>query len=173
MIILEGMDNSGKSSLAEKLSKAYDMPIIHPGGAPATVTAEDIFLRDQLLDVKKNVIYDRVTSISQQVYACDKHTQLDKLMIYARAMVQFEEVTLIYCRPSISTIYNMAGHAIKEYDTPEHVDFVHKNAKRLIERYDALMLCLSEVAKGRFITYNWEVASKMILGIELRERIKI
>ena len=131
-VILEGMDNSGKSTLAKK----FGLEVVHPGPRPKTWGEEQTCLENQLLDARLPIVMDRVTCISSQVYKGPlfdkKYTEFLDRMVYTRHCV------IIYCRPPIDVILDMGRHEAKSYDTKEHLAAVYKNARHYIEAYDKL-----------------------------------
>lgn len=131
-VILEGFDNSGKSTLAKK----FGLEIVHPGPAPKTWGEEQTCLETQLRAARLPIVMDRVTCISSQVY---KGPLFDKkYMEYLDQMVYTRHCVIIYCRPSIDVIMNMSNHDVKQYDTKEHLAKIQKNARHYVELYDKL-----------------------------------
>lgn len=139
MIILEGFDNSGKSTLANKLG----LPVKHAGGPPKDFKQLVANLEEQLEHCGKPVILDRVTCISDQVYGnkmFDSHLQA-----YLRQMLKCKNTVLVYCRPPIETILNFSDHQVKAHDTEEHLEDIKSNAIKYIDRYDQLMSTIDHV----------------------------
>lgn len=133
MIILEGPDNSGKSSLAAELGLTYR----HPGPAPINDAALDECLATQLSIMRSPIVHDRVTCISHQIY--NPGWFLDpKLLLNLRQMIECEDVLFIYCRPPESHMMNFAHHKAKDYDTEEHIKKVIDNQHKYIAGYDEL-----------------------------------
>lgn len=133
MIILEGFDNSGKSTLA----KRFGLEVIHPGPAPKTKSEELGCLMSQHSYSSKPIVHDRVTCISSQVYQ-GKVGDV-RYMAWLKAMLSTPHCLLIYCRPPMETIIDMRQHEAKKYDTPEHLDKIARGASHFVEQYDALM----------------------------------
>lgn len=133
MIILEGMDNSGKSTLAAK----FGFEVLHPGPAPKSWAEEQTCLEEQLEKARLPIVQDRVTCISSQVY---KNRVGDRTYVeYMNQMLMTPHCILVYCRPPDSVVLNFDTHNIKAHDTPEHLKKVKDNAKRYLESYDRLM----------------------------------
>lgn len=131
-IILEGMDNSGKSTLAKK----FGLEVVHPGPRPRTWGEEQTCMIDQQRDARLPIVMDRVTCISSQVY---KKKLFDKVyMEYLDPLVYTHNCVVIYCRPPAGVILDMTRHEAKSYDTKEHLASVQKNARLYIESYDKL-----------------------------------
>ncbi len=135
MIILEGMDNSGKSTLGKKLG----LTVIHPGAPPKTPEYEMILFDRQLKDAQRRhgIVYDRVTCISQQVY---RRRLFDKWYMEPLTQLLFTPgVVLVYCRPPTELLVDTANHTKAEHDTPEMLKLVEDNAHLFVESYDKLM----------------------------------
>lgn len=131
-IILEGFDNSGKSTLAKK----FGLEVIHPGPRPKTWGEEQRCLDDQLRDARLPIVMDRVTCISSQIYT---RRLFDKLyMEYLDHTVYTRNCVIIYCRPPMDVILDMTKHEIKAYDTKAHIDEIGRNAKTYLWDYDKL-----------------------------------
>jgi hypothetical protein len=133
MIILEGMDNSGKSTLATK----FGLEVVHPGPAPKSYGEEQGFLDLQLRDARLPIVMDRVTCISSQVY---KGQLFDtRYMDYLRRMVETPHCIIVYCRPPDRVVLNMDLHEVKPYDTAEHLAKIKVNASSFLRAYDKIM----------------------------------
>lgn len=140
MIIIEGPDNSGKSGIANYLHADLGVPLYHAGGPPKS--KEDIVKRAEfLLDNYGRFIFDRAALISEPVYSLLRHEGNsllgEELHLYSK--LRNLNPIIIYCRPPIERLMNFDKHVVKkEYDTPDHVAAVEKNAMQLINRYDQL-----------------------------------
>lgn len=150
MIILEGMDNSGKSTLAAK----FGLEVIHPGPPPKTWGEEQNCLNEQLKNARLPVVMDRVTCISSQVY---KNRLFDKLyMDFLDRMLATPHCVLVYCRPPDEVVLNFDTHVVKAHDTKEHLQKVKDNAKRYLESYDKVMYNLPHL-KYNYIRPNDDI----------------
>lgn len=151
MIILEGMDNSGKSTLAAK----FGLEVVHPGPAPKSYGEEQGFLDSQLRDARLPIVMDRVTCISSQVY---KRKVFDnRYMDYLRQMVGTPHCLIVYCRPPDNVVLNFDTHNVKAHDTPEHLARVKANARQYLESYDRLMQRIPHML------YNYKCADESII----------
>lgn len=139
-IILEGFDNSGKSTLASLIS----WPTSHPGPRPKDEVHESKCLAEQRLIVSTNVVMDRVTAISQMAYTGDM-TQIRKNY----AMEMAKNSLLIYCRPPIEKITDFSNHEVKSYDDEKWIRYIQDNCVVIVERYDSIMSLLPH------IVYDW------------------
>lgn len=132
-IILEGMDNSGKSTLAKK----FGLEVVHPGPAPRTYQDEQRCLDEQNQSARLPIVMDRVTCISSQVY---KGKVFDnRYMDYLRQMVETPHCIIVYCRPPDRVVLNMDLHEAKPYDTAEHLAKIKVNASSFLRAYDKIM----------------------------------
>lgn len=171
MIILEGPDHSGKSTLAAELAKALGYIVIHPGGAPKTPTQELIFMMEQkAITYNHNaIIHDRVTCISQPVYNTMRGdgTNGDQYIPYIRQLEVNPNVVIVYCRPPLDKMLGLENHEVKAHETVEHVRMVEQNQRQLVASYDAIM------ANILHIKYDYTTMSVKDLLAKLRMRNKV
>lgn len=167
-IIVEGPDNSGKTTLCQKLRDQLAMPIFHAGGPPAT---NDIALKlchEQTEFLKHKVILDRITPISRQIY--ENRFNDPDLMDHLKNMLRVPFCVIIYCRPPNERLMDMASHEVKKHDTPEHLAYVLENHHNFIELYDRMM------AGVPHLLYDWtdmqdnfEQFAKQVFKTQIRE----
>lgn len=143
-IIVEGFDNSGKSTLA----KHFGLSIEHPGPKPRNVREENQCLETQSRMARLPIIMDRVTCVSSQIYA--NRLFEPKLMEALKDMLNTPHCILVYCRPSLERITDFSGHIQKAYDKASDVNWLQKNAVRLVAQYDQLMKQVPH------IVFDWE-----------------
>ncbi len=154
MIIIEGMDNSGKSTLASRISKKLDIPYHHN----IKPESHDKFVQGFFLQLAGSWelrIQDRFSPISELVYGSvvrDKSVLEACHFKYLDMMLRGNHATIIYCRPKVETILNF-----KDRDQMEGV--VEKSLI-LIKRYDWLMGVLEERYPENIIKYNYESDSR-------------
>jgi predicted HAD superfamily Cof-like phosphohydrolase len=129
IIVLEGPDNSGKSTLAKILSEAFNIPVKHSEGRekyPGEINERV----KRYLDDPKPIIYDRHPVVSQLIYSLIvKNTKVDDDLID-----QFyrEKPIFIYCK----ALNRMNGHINKDYDEPEYVKLIDEKYDALTAEYD-------------------------------------
>jgi len=180
MIIIEGMDGSGKTSLAQKLSfRLGDVPIkrLVTSGGPtyydllvertrATLTE----LRNQVTwNQRPVVIYDRFPLISEAVYGTilrgrnsfgDEWTALVDLLLALDPIV-------VYCRPRIDLILQN----IRE-TADDQMDGVVSKALELITAYDELISWLqvkaNRLRSGRILVYDYDLDEVKDVEAEIR-----
>lgn len=128
IIVIEGPDNAGKSTLARYISQRILWPIIYSEGpGKSEQEINDRVRRYSLFD---NVIFDRHPSISQTLY---NRFRTGGPAIYAENILQFYESDplFIFCQGR-----DLSTHQIKEHDTPDHLELVEKNHGDLCRLYD-------------------------------------
>ena len=146
MIILEGPDNTGKSTLAESLTLKLDWPVIHPGGKPANQAEELRMILHQLKLSKEDIIHDRVTCISQPVYNVFRDDAIDlSYRFYLDEMLKNPNCVIVYCRPPKWKILDLATHEAKAHDSPEHLKMITDNAVHILSEYDKMFETIPHV----------------------------
>lgn len=143
MIIVEGADNSGKSTFAHRIG----LTVYPAGPAPKTPDEEKKCLTEQRARSHDNCVSDRVTCISQQVYGGRLFDRIlgEELI----DMITVPSVVVVYCRPPNRVLMDMSTHKVKGYDTEEHLQKIMDNQHVFIERYDSLMSTIPHVV------YDW------------------
>jgi hypothetical protein len=134
-IIIEGFDNSGKSTLAE----SFGLEVLHPGPRPESVVAEMACIQHQLANASKPVVMDRVTCISSPAYAGNRpfHRLYKR---HALQLVATPHCVIIYCRPPIETILDFSTHKAKAYDTRDSEMTLRRKARSIVGNYDGIMM---------------------------------
>lgn len=143
MIVIEGPDNAGKSTLAKEIGLQY----FSAGPAPK----DSIELRSCLTEQKSRAstpcIQDRLTCISQQVYSDAPESSV--LQRYLDELIEQPFFVIVYCRPPQRVLMDLSNHKIKSYDTEQSLEKIVDNQHTYIERYDALMSSIPHVV------YDW------------------
>jgi adenylate kinase family enzyme len=150
MIIIEGPDNSGKSTLGEYLSKQLGTPLQRsekPDPAWTPVQALEHSCR-QLRP--QSAIRDRAYVISEYVYGpiCRGGSALQEYHPQAMFDLYSRPYLIIYCRPRSSTILRNGGR--------EQMDGVLENHQRIIDGYDCLMEELARFSRCKILRYDWQ-----------------
>lgn len=137
--ILEGCDNSGKTTLAKHVTEKSGALYHHPGGRPRDFTHELECTNMQIGMVQSGrpVVIDRVTPISQQVYTSD--SMFDQIRMDTVRLMRESGAVIIYCRPSTDKLMRTADFTWREGESEEFKQEIINNAHRFIERYDAVM----------------------------------
>lgn len=155
MIIVEGFDCSGKSTLAAKLGETLGWPVLHPGGP--TSSAEEVIncLIRSLNRMKQRCVQDRVTHISEAVYSMLTNPRKSALAINSVREVACAEL-IIYCRPATEIILEkLRDHRLKEHDDILKLDRVLEDAPTLIRLYDTVMHLVGAYAGVRLLKHDW------------------
>ena len=133
IIILEGFDESGKSTLANKLAGRLGFKVVHPGKRPFDV--DDALrmadIQSGLFHFAKDVdlIIDRVTCISSNCYTW---RSTDLFSRHQTQIIDSKHIKVIHCK------YNGAQLTVSEHDRDGSVGFARKNKEQIIERYSQL-----------------------------------
>ncbi len=133
MIVIEGPDNAGKSTLVAALAEATGLETQISGG-PEKYKGE---INDRVASFlakwkNKDVIHDRHPIISHPIYSlfgAGGQTELDPRLVdmFLRTRPLF-----VYCRGRGT----LEGHIAKDHDTPEHLEKITKNALAISHAYD-------------------------------------
>lgn len=131
MLIVEGPDGAGKTSLIERIAAETEWPIAEKAVSPdmsaqvpLTVWVQNAILRDRAGE--KQVIYDRFCLISEQIYMpVTRVSPRDELspMWFFEAWRQFIELrpTVVWCLPPMDAAWSNI-----EYDDTQP-DVVKRN----------------------------------------------
>lgn len=147
-IIIEGPDNSGKSTLAATLAKRLGCPVVHSEKPDSSWGVNQTLLHSYRQLRPQRAILDRVYAISEYIYgnvvrdgsALGEYHKEALMDLYQRPHL------IIYCRPQLKTILDNQGR-------PQMEGVLEKHAK-IVEEYDILM---SEIAPHTNLTwYDWE-----------------
>jgi len=133
MIIIEGVDNTGKTTLTRLLAKDLGLEVIQSpshlrGCADMYRWVDDEIAKQPLYPA----IYDRFPLISEMVYGPILRGSTPKLSSKYNGWAQDANVLFIYCRPPL--------HKILEWGNREQMDGVKEHVKLLVRRYDKVML---------------------------------
>jgi predicted HAD superfamily Cof-like phosphohydrolase len=128
MIVIEGPDASGKSTLAAYIAQALDAPV-KPSEGPPRFPGDIPERLVRYAQLPPNTIFDRHPAVSEEIYCYAFRRQLD---IPGSSIHDFygRKPILIYCDP-----LSHVEHEIKKHDSPEHLLALHENAERLREAY--------------------------------------
>lgn len=147
MIILEGVDNSGKSSLAAILEKELQIPVVHSTRPPEDPKAAYWAAMEQL--GAQLIIADRVTVISELIYgpALRGGSVLGKYHAPALYELMNRDYLIINCRPPTDVILDNKGR--------EQMEGVVENHLKLIQGYDRVMVDLKRFGGCKVLDYDW------------------
>jgi len=151
MIILEGFDNSGKTTLGKQLAELHGFDYIHsPGPLDRGFGMFNWALQE--IAAQRMAIYDRLSPISDTIYApivrgqrSAYETHIEGILI--RQLIAQRPHIVIYCRPS--------DEAIFRFGEREQMDGVKENAIKLLESYDEFFNGPKSMGLN-FIRYDYE-----------------
>lgn len=131
MIIVEGMDNSGKSTLIRALRVVLDWPVQASEGPPKYRGEQnDRVLRYMSQPVR--TIYDRHPCVSQPIYSAMRSHQ-DPIDLALIARFYSCDPLFIYCDAGNR---GMKDHVFNpEVDTEQHMQEIDRNFGELLLRY--------------------------------------
>lgn len=152
MIIVEGPDGSGKSTLVKKLQLMLDIKEVVKWNTPPESPEEleeNMYWSKAL--VKTEVIQDRSPWITEPIYHTIERgkVNLDEWLSYLKGALLLRS-KLIYCRPPIGVIKEHASKPRSPCDTPEHLEMIRDNVDNLVRLYDSFIGHLKPV-----LIYDW------------------
>lgn len=129
-IVVEGPDNSGKSTLIKVLARDLNYKVV-PSPGPCR-SELDFIERYQHLRRVNNTIFDRHACVSEVIYGplCGR----GEAFINPLVLTAFynDPPILIYCRGR-----DLAEHKVRKgVDTPEHLEAVYRNHAAICNRYE-------------------------------------
>lgn len=143
-VILEGFDNSGKSTLADNLGKDAGATVYYPGPKPVGISEIRQQLRQQAQWASEpSAVLDRTTLFSQQAYALGNLKGMAEfacgaLMEIGTIAKTVQNSLVVYCRPPIEKILDFSTHKVKVYDDVKKIKWLEENAEAIIRRYDQM-----------------------------------
>jgi thymidylate kinase len=165
IIIVEGPDGSGKSTLAEKLGDHFKWPVIHNGG-PLASRSEFLKRRElqEWLRTDRPVIYDRISYISELVYAPLHNHEPFVSKLELDVYIEKLQPIIIFC--SLHTSEEMVAAMLKNPKPHKSAEFgkqVADNHAEITRRYHEVM---SRIYPPVF-NFNWkyDIIENLILQI--------
>lgn len=152
MIIIEGMDNTGKSTLVTRLSKDLKLVLVNNQKRPAHAQEALTYIQGVLTLARDfRVIADRWAPISEPIYGpiCrNTHLFTNQDLQQQLGMTLQVNPLIIYCRPPTPRVLDFGNQA--------QMDGVIDNADKLLGSYDAFMGNL--VGMGfTVVNYDWTI----------------
>lgn len=145
-IIIEGMDNTGKTVLASRLAAEFDLPVITREGA----SREPSDLLRQILTylvLDPMVIYDRHPLLTEAVYGIILRDRdiFEPPITWGMYLDRLweNEPFIVYCRPPVEAITNF---------TDGQMSGVVEHAEELVGAYDRLR---GELISRKFCMYEY------------------
>jgi hypothetical protein len=138
MIVVEGMDNSGKSTLCEQLGKHFGFPVEHSPSKLAIVDPNSWrkwlseAIEKATTDREHHIIYDRFPITSESVYG---PVLRNNNLLYSEPSLILKWIStnpiLVYCRPPREIILHF-GDGVQMPGVKEHAD-------ELLNAYDLII----------------------------------
>ena len=131
-IIVEGVDNTGKSTLARMLARRLDFTLMESEGPPRY--KGEINLRvERYLRNSPRTVYARHPCVSQPIYAVIRNDPPD-MTIDHQLVIEFydQKHILVYCHDSNR---GLETHVHKEHDKPEHLAAITNHYDELCYQY--------------------------------------
>lgn len=149
-VIVEGPDNTGKSTLIKSIREQMPQLTFIPGGGPEKYPGEINDRVNKLLYLE-NSLFDRHPCVSQMIYG---RFRSPASPVEYRLLDEFyaTKPIFIYCFGAVT----LDGHEVKgEHDTPEHLAMVAQNNQEIhrlysewAERYATIQFCYQMVHWG-------------------------
>lgn len=145
MIIIEGVDNSGKSTLAMKLSQRLKINLFRDP-KPEGMSLANAHRRLRPI----RAIHDRCYAISDYVYGTVLREGPNLGELHADVILDLltHNYLVIYCRPENEVILNNQGRGQMEGVIDNHI--------KLISEYDNFMQNLKRFGACTVIEYDWK-----------------
>jgi thymidylate kinase len=146
-VIIEGPDNSGKSTLARAISERINWPIWEKEGKPPTFEDTVKKIERYLREIpQEGIIIDRHPIVSQMVYGS---TVRKDPQVPRELMREFsaQRHLIIYAR---CIHLGLQGHKASPTDTPEHLEQLREKYVKILTAYDFWALRCAHI-----IYNNW------------------
>lgn len=128
-IIVEGMDNSGKSTLGQALADYMDLIVQESEGPP--IDADEINARVDRYEGMTDRLFVRHPVISNAIYG--QVREEGDIITEGRRMIFYEQKhTIIYCDAGTR---GLGAHVEKAHDTEKHLEDITNNYNKLLYLY--------------------------------------
>lgn len=129
MIVIEGMDNSGKSTLGIALAEYLDLVVQESEGPP--LSDEEINERVDRYEKMTDRLFVRHPVVSNAIYG--KFRSEGNPITPGRTIIFYESnPLLIYCDAGTR---GFDGHVVKDHDTPRHQQLLSEHQEVLLQEY--------------------------------------
>jgi deoxyadenosine/deoxycytidine kinase len=128
-IVIEGIDASGKSTLAAIIARRLALTIVESEGPPRYVG--EMNHRVERYGSIPRALFVRHPCVSQPIYG-KMRSDADRIDDTFLKEFYDQKHLFIYCDPLNK---KLEGHVLKSTDRPEHVDVVDKNFDRILLAY--------------------------------------
>lgn len=129
MLVIEGMDNSGKSTLANAMADYMDLIVQESEGPPRS--DDEINERVDKYQDMEGRLFVRHPVVSNSIYGMFRPE--GNPITPGRTMLFYEaRPTLIYCDAGTR---GYEGHELKDHDTERHRKLLNENQQNLLREY--------------------------------------
>lgn len=167
MIILEGPDLSGKSTIGKRIQSICELPIHHAGGPPQGV----LEILQRVINTSQHRILDRHPCISEQVYGHIRGVMLmtDEFM---DQILHEQQPTIIFCNPTLEHLLEQQEYLKqKGWKDKLHVELIKEKYVDVYDQYIAVMLKLSSFLDVYTIDFR-SLDDHMLIQILIKEGLK-
>lgn len=131
MIVIEGMDNSGKSTLGVYLANALNRLVQESEGPP--LSDEEINERvDRYYDLQSTTVFVRHPVISNAIYGATR-PEGNPITPGRTALFYEQRPILIYCDAGTRGLGS--SHVVKAHDTEQHLADIENHYKKHLHLY--------------------------------------
>lgn len=160
LIIAEGPDGSGKSTLIKKLANTFNLPVYHSGGPKTTKRMYEVLAELKTMAyADQTYLVDRVPFISELVYSAalnrEPVIEIDELSTYFKLPMK-----IIYCKIDQQTALANMSREFKAHKPEEHLKMVEANHANIAMEYTLLMDVLQDIGLDIF-DYDWTLDSNL------------
>lgn len=156
MIIVEGMDGSGKSHLCYELSKRLGCYVLQHKWRPKETKDLDVYrTKMEWIDhyLQGQLILDRFSPISESVYGpIVRGTSLVEFLHLTQLVLGSPIQCIVFCDPPPEIIY-------ENLKSSSQMDGVREHHSKLVVRYRRIMSLLAENDKLRILHWNYTTDS--------------
>lgn len=152
MIVLEGPDGAGKSTLIKAIEKRLGIEATHFGGPPKYIDE----LHERVAASRSAKLLDRYSPISEQVYGpiANRQWSIDVMDTY----IQQNCKIVIYCKPRRSTLMRNKVRCLeadKAHKSEQHCKMVSDNFERVLDGYERTMRKIHRLGVNVYV-YDYE-----------------
>lgn len=163
-LVLEGPDDSGKSTLAIALQEHLGCPIISIGDRPKTLQDALSYCEEFIFRRKSGAIMDRCTPISELIYrSIFGEPLVPPASLVTVLKICKNDVVFIHCRPAVPNM-PMPKH---DYDTVEYIEQLRK-AQMIIRESYAVLFARMALDGFTVIEYDYQNMSLEQLFQEIK-----
>ena len=166
MIIVEGPDNAGKSTLVNWLEKQTGVTPVR-GQGPEKYPGE---MEERIASYPTSGLLDRHPAISNAIYDIARGKSDRRALLLTRVPRQ---AFYVYCRPPNARVHSLETHNERPgIDTPPQLELIRKKHIDIVRLYDRFYF---DHALGYFhacLHYDWTSPEQYVMRMLLADRIK-